>query len=90
LRHKKLKKAMQSEPIVNLEKLIERVVAKLEFQMYLTPEEIAKKMKVQPITIKRLCYPGSELRYTQLSSRLIRIKTRDWIKYCEKREIKGV
>lgn len=70
---------------VELESVIEKVLRKLEPPDYLTVSEMARKAKLDPDTIKKFCYEG-ELKYTLFGPKSIRVKVRDWIKFCQKLE----
>jgi predicted site-specific integrase-resolvase len=68
-----------------LENIIEMVVRKIEPPDYLTVSDIVQKTKLDRQTILDYCYEG-KLKYTLFGRKSIRVKTRDWNKFCERLE----
>jgi excisionase family DNA binding protein len=52
---------------------------------YLSPNEIAETLKVDPVTVRRWCLQGI-LPYSKFG-RVVRIKSKDFIKFCSDSEI---
>jgi len=53
--------------------------------MYLSPKQIAEQINVSPITVRRWCISG-ELPSTKFG-RSVRVKVKDFEKYCQENEL---
>lgn len=68
-----------------LESIIEMVVRKMEVPEYLTITDIVRKTSLDRQTVLDHCYEG-RLKYTLFGPKSIRVKTRDWVKFCQMME----
>lgn len=71
--------------MTDIEEIVERVLNKVRPAKYLTVSEISRDAQLNPETVKKFCYSG-KLQFTVFGPKSLRIKTRDWIKFCEKLE----
>lgn len=74
-----------------LEQIIQRVIGITGYNEYLSPEKMAQRLSVHPNTIRDWCHNYDkgvhpQLPYTKFGPKCLRVKTKDFVKFCESRE----
>jgi excisionase family DNA binding protein len=65
-----------------IKEVVQEVLAQINYNEYLTPEDIGNRLKIDPGTVRKWCREGT-LPFAKFGGKLIRIKTTDFIKFCE-------
>ena len=68
-----------------IKQLLKELMDELNCNEYLSPAEMAKRIRVNTVTIRRWCLSGELKAYK--FGRFLRVKTVDFIQFCEDRKI---
>ena len=70
---------------MNVENIVERVLAHLNYNEYISPEQAAKRLSVDPVTIRDWCHQG-KIPFTKFGPKCLRIKMKDFLDFCKRHE----
>jgi transposase len=76
---------------MDIKQIIQEVLTHLHYNEYISPEEAGKRLSVHPNTIRDWCHnydngKKPQLPYTKFGAKCLRIKTRDFIAFCQSHE----